>query len=403
GGTYRTSANDKIGRLQSYEATPSNGTGNGNAIYGTTSGDGAASGIILTPDKMTTTNSLSGGNITDMTTTRTSSASFSQPYDNLTGDSYFAVTAAYKTATPNTVGQSRTTQTMNGFFGGIVDQVDSNSNFSSRVIGNSDPTNVSISTDKTNNRVSATITVPTWDTGTQAQFNLGGTTGSNVSTSAFIDDNIYAARDHDPSTSTVGGTTTGVASNTQIVSYNTAAVDTLFTNAGVTKCTCAFLSWGWWGGDVAYSNSASYNAGGRDRLNLVPYVAGTLSLTSDVNAQTSTATYNGMMWGNVNNNGKSYIQAGTYQNVWSFGNRSGVVTATFDGTTFGGGVTANTVMTGGATVGTNGTAITSGNKSLTLNGAFFSGGAGNPDAGQAGSFSITGNNYKAGGVFAGQK
>jgi hypothetical protein len=100
---------------------------------------------------------------------------------------------------------------------------------------------------------------------------------------------------------------------------------------------------------------------------------------------------------------KVVVLRNRYQNVWSFGNRSGVVTATFDGTTYGGGVTANTVMTGGATFGTNGTAITAGGRSLTLNGAFFSGGTGNPVAGQGGSFAIAGSSYKAGGTFAAQK
>ena len=47
--------------------------------------------------------------------------------------------------------------------------------------------------------------------------------------------------------------------------------------------------------------------------------------------------------------------------------------------------------------------IVSGGKSLSLNGAFFSGGSGNPVAGQAGSFGVTGTNYKAAGTFAAQK
>jgi len=113
---------------------------------------------------------------------------------------------------------------------------------------------------------------------------------------------------------------------------------------------------------------------------------------------------------NVGNNDRGYVAAGSYQNVWSFGSRSGAVTATFDGTTFGNGST-NTYMTGAnaVTFGTltaqGGTSapIVAGSKSLSINGAFFSGGAGNPVAGQAGSFSITGTNYKAAGTFAAQK
>src|SRR5207237_8201541 len=130
-----------------------------------------------------------------------------------------------------------------------------------------------------------------------------------------------------------------VTSRTTIVSYNAAPVDSLFTQAGVTPCTCSFLTWGWWSGDVK-------NPGGRDRLNFATYVVGTQSLVADINAMTSTATYRGHLAGNVDANGKQYIQVGSYQNVWNFGARNGVATVNFDGMNFGGGSTANTFMTG---------------------------------------------------------
>jgi len=404
-GTYRLGANQQVGRLVSAESTPL--TGNGNAIYGTPSGDGAASAIVLTPDKLTSTASISGGLVTDVTTTRTSQASFNQPYTNLSGSDYFSATAAYATTTPSGVGTNRTTQTLNGFVGGVVDSVDSSGNtFASRSIATSDPTALTLSTNATNNRASATVNVANWDGSTSASFQLGGTTGSNNASSAFIDNQNYAVRDRTAdigNTTSIAGSSANVTSNTTMVSYNVAPAANLFSNAGVTPCTCSFLTWGWWGGDISYSNNSTYNPGGRDRLNFATYVAGTLSTASDINALSSTATYNGHMVGNVNSNGSSYVAAGSYQNVWSFGNRSGAVTASFDGTTYGSNVTANTVMTGGVTFGTNGSPITSGGKSLTLNGAFFSGGSGNPVAGQAGSFAISGTNYKAGGTFAAQK
>ena len=403
--SYRLGATQQIARSVSAESTPL--TGNGNAIYGTAAGgDGAASGIILTPDKLTSTASITGGLVSDVTTVRTSQASFNQPLTNLTGQDYFSVNAAYKTATPTGLGTTKTTQTLNGFVGGVVDQRDGSGNFSSRTVTTSDPTTLTLNTNAPNNRASVDVTTGNWDTSTSATFRLGGTTGGNEASSAFIDNANYAVRDR---TSTIGNTTTvagsdaNVTSNTAMVSYSVAPAANLFTGAGVTPCTCAFMTWGWWGGDVSYSNSSTYNPGGRDRLNFATYVAGNLSVASDINALSSTATYNGHMVGNVVNGGNSYVQPGSYQNVWNFGNRSGIVTATFDGTTYGGGVTANTVMTGGATFGTNGTAIAAGGRSLTLNGAFFSGGTNNPVAGQGGSFAITGTAYKAGGTFAAQK
>jgi hypothetical protein len=193
-----------------------------------------------------------------------------------------------------------------------------------------------------------------------------------------------------------------------MVSYNTAPTTAFFQSAGVTPCTCEFLTWGWWSGDVSYGSGSVYNAGGRDRLNLASYVAGTLSNQADLsslNMQNATATYNGHMVGNVLNNGSAYIAAGSYTNQWSFGARSGIATITFDGARYGGGITANTVLNGGGpTFQTTAPLPSSGvtGRSLTLNGSFFASPS-DPAKYQAGSFGVTGAAYKAGGIFAGQK
>ncbi|MBS0537601.1 MAG: FecR domain-containing protein [Proteobacteria bacterium] len=416
-GTYRLGGNQKIGRQVSAESTPL--TPNGNAIYGlpgaNTEHDGAAAGMILTSDRLSSTASITSGNVSQVTTVRTPQASFDQPFDNLPGTSYLNVTAATKVDPPGGLGTTRTTQTMNGFVGGIVDSVDSSNNYSSRTVTTTDPTAMTLSTNATTNRASVELNVDKWDaqTTTSASFKLGATTGGNGAVSAFIDDKNYAVRDRGTEAGTptsVGGLTSNVTSSTTMVSYNVAPAADFFAASGVTPCTCEFMTWGWWGGDMSYATTGTYNPGGRDRINLATYVAGNLSVASDINALTSTATYNGHMVGNVNNNGSSYIAAGSYQNVWNFGSRSGAVTATFDGTTFGNGST-NTYMTGASTPnfgtlsaqGGTSAPIVAGGRSLTLNGAFMSGGAGNPVAGQAGSFAVTGTNYQAGGTFAAQK
>jgi trimeric autotransporter adhesin len=350
--------------------------------------------------------------VTDVTTTRTSQAAYNQPSANVTGTSYLSVNVATATATPSGVGASRTTQTLNGFVGGVVQQVDSSgANLTTRTMTTSDPTALVLNTSATNNRASADITVANWGTSggnpVSATFHLGGTTGGNDASSSFIDDNTYAVRDRTAAvgnTTTVGGSSSTVTSSTTLVSYATAPTPTLFSNASVTACTCSFLTWGWWGGNVNYSNTSGYAPGSADRMNFATYVAGTLSTASTINALSSTATYNGQMVGNVVNGANSYVQAGSYQNVWSFGSQNGVVTANFDGTSFGGGVTANTFKTGDVTFGTSSGGITAGGKTLTLNGAFFSSASnGSNAAGQAGSFAITGSAYKAGGTFAAQK
>lgn len=413
--TYRTSSNfntddGKIGTLTANEATPNSGAANsnnvgsdnkGNAIYGSA----GSLGLILTPDQMTSSNAGGGGggNVTGITTSRTFQAAYQQPYTNLSGSDYYSVTGAYQTTTPSSVGTSRTNTNSNstqlrGYVGGVVEQVDQGGTFSTRAVTSTDPSNFSLKTDPSVNRASAEFTVSNWDTSTSATFKLGSTTSSNVSTSAFIDDNIYALRDRPSSigagSTEIGGSATGVTSNTFIVSYNTAAADSLFTNAGVTKCTCAFLTWGWWSGDIAYGSTSAYNAQGRDRLNLATYVAGTLAQSTQL-PLTGSATYSGMLWGNVADGNRQYLQAGSYSNNWNFGSRTGATSVSFDGTNFSGNTSAST-----GSVNFSGS-ITQGSKTLNLNGSFV--GSGTPPAGQMGSFSITGTNYKAAGSFAAQK
>ncbi len=423
--TYRTSSNlntsnGKIGRLFSDASTPSNGTSSGNAIYGTpgTGNDGAASAIVIVPDKMETTGSGSANNVTSYTTTRTPQAAFNQPYTDLSNsaNNYYFVTAATKTTTPSGVGttalrnnRSITANTaLNGFIGGIAEQVDSGSNFTTRLITTTDATKLQIETSADNNRAAAKIEIGNWSGTNTAIFRLGGTTGSNVATSAYIDDNLYAMRDRRTGMTdltTVGGSSTGITSNTVMVSYNTAPIDSLFTNATttanpITKCVCSFMSWGLWSGDVAYGTGAAVNVGGRDRLNFATYVAGTLASASQLPTGNIEATYNGHLAGNVDANGRQYIQVGSYSNTWNFLNRSGNTSVYFDGTSFSGTTSANA-----GSVNFNGN-MTTGNKTLTLNGSFM--GSGTPPQGQAGSFKIEGPNtggqaYKAAGIFAAQK
>ena len=71
----------------------------------------------------------------------------------------------------------------------------------------------------------------------------------------------------------------------------------------------------------------------------------TISELATLNQQRATATYNGPVQAFVNNNYSSPV-TGTYQNVWSFGNRNGVATVKLDGSTYGGGTMPNVSLTG---------------------------------------------------------
>ena len=97
---------------------------------------------------------------------------------------------------PQDLGQTRTTQTMNGYVGGLVEQ--RNGNTFKTVVPSSpsstQPTDVSISTNAQTNQAMGTIVMRGLD-GTllpTATLQLGGQSGANGPASAFIDDSRYA-------------------------------------------------------------------------------------------------------------------------------------------------------------------------------------------------------------------
>ena len=393
-GTYRLGGNSNVGRLSSAESTPT--TGAGDAIYGAN-----AANLVLTPDQLSTSYTTTSGNVSSFSTTRTAQASSDFANGALTASSYYNVNIASQTSTSSTTSASRTSQTLSGFVAGLVDQINSSGNYTStRAFGNDGAgPNLSITTSPSTNRVSATITQQNWAPSVSATFNLGSTTGTDAATSAFINDNTYGATTAATGTPTTftGNTTAAGSSSTTLVSGNTnpAALTSLYTAAGVTACTCSFLTWGWWSGGVNYTSG--YNAGGTDSVNLAPYVAGTLTdattLTNMHNGNV-TATYNGDMVGNVRTSSGAYIAVGSYQNTFNFGSNTGTISANFDGTPYSGtnSVSGNTI-TGN---------ISGTNRTGTLNGAFFGAGA----AGQAGTFGITnttGPAYNAAGTFKAQR
>lgn len=409
-GTYRLGADQPIGRLTSSASTFD--VGGANSIFGP-----GAEAMVYTPSSVSSSYTASGGIVQSGTTTRTPQASFDQPYANLMGSDYYVATAATKASSSASDGP-RTTQTKTGFAGGLVDKLDSGGHISTRTVGSS---SMSIHTNAVNNRVFANITFADWDTAsTMASFNLGATVDGPAATGSFYNDKIYAARDRPVGTflnrltsvSTDGGDS-DVTSRTSLISYNAAPVGQFFASQGVTPCSCDFMTWGWWGGDVRYNVGSSYNPDGRDRLNLATYVAGTLTTRSELNTlntMNATATYTGHLVGNVKNGSNSYVAAGSYTNAWSFGTQTGRASVRFDGATYGTGFTANTALNGGSAMTFSTTApipsnagpgLTTG-RSLTLNGAFANA-PGVVAKGQLGNFQITGPAYQAGGTFAAQK
>ena len=115
--------------------------------------------------------------------------------------------------------------------------------------------------------------------------------------------------------------------------------------------------------------------------------------------QTATATYVGGMVGIVNGHTTA---TGSYQNTWNFGTNSGQVGATFGGARFQGGTVG--IANGRAFITQAPIQSNNTDRKLQLEGVFV--GSGSQPSNQIGAFNITSTNsgnYRATGVFAGQK
>lgn len=400
--SYRTGAADPVGRLTSAVSTVE--TGSGNAIFGP-----SGETMVFSTSRLSSTVVSSGGTVTSATSSRVAQAGFDQPYGNLSGSPYFNVSTAVRTATPAGLGETRTSRTVNGYVGGVLEKIDGAGNPSTRAFGtaNALPTHLALTTDATTNRALAEITVAQWDTNVSNTFRLGSLVGDSYGSSSFIDDKVYALRSRPAgSTAAEANVTAGsapprgavdtTAFTAVMASSGAAGLPAVFQQSGVTPCVCEFLTWGWWSKEYQYASSFWFNPGGRDRINLATYVAGTLTPSVSL-PTTGTATYSGHAVGSVVNGANAYVAVGNYSNVWNFSSQTGAVTiSNFDGATYSG----SAALTGGTG---NFTATLAGaGRTGAVAGSFFSSSS-TPAKGQAGAFSVTGPNYKAGGTFAAQK
>ncbi|WP_428673495.1 FecR domain-containing protein [Reyranella sp.] len=283
------------------------------------------------------------------------------------------------------------TQSVNGFASGLVTTVNGNAVTTSvPVLGG--PTDVKGSFNAATGQVATTIVLRQADSSVTT-LQLGGT----PSTGVLINEKSYAMVTTDdasrPSTVQVNGSTYNVQNSSFVLSSGY-----LQQPGSFGSCTCEYLTWGQWGTVITYPNN--YRPNQVDIVSLSPYVAG--SMTPQVlMPQTGSATYTGSMMGNVSNNGSTpYSATGSYSSTWGFASRAGSFNASFDGTSYSGSAKAS--------AGSGGTSFTGnfsgGGRSGNLSGAFF---ASPTDAAkyQAGAFTIGTNttNYKAAGVFAGQR
>jgi trimeric autotransporter adhesin len=181
-------------------------------------------------------------------------------------------------ALPSNVGTSRTTQTLSGYFGGVM---------SPQVVGSGFPTpyavtgTATIPTDATNNRLGATTFSGRDPFGTNTlTLNFGrsqaGTTRIN---STFIDDGNFSAVEDQFKPSQVNGVNIQLngdptqASRIGLVTSNTVPSTSLLP-AGVSYCQCQYLQWGYWTGELDTPDAAGTGVIRRDVAHINTWVAG---------------------------------------------------------------------------------------------------------------------------------
>jgi hypothetical protein len=185
------------------------------------------------------------------------------------------------------------------------------------------------------------------------------------------------------------------------VNANTQTFLSSISSATVTPCQCDYTRWGFWSSYVTRTDTDD-PVGFSDRGNLNLWVGGVPAKAADI-PTTGTATYNGHVIANVNNNGSQYIAAGTFTDAVNFGTRTGAVAiGNLDNSNYTGTVNLApaSVQFGGNLVGS------IGSRTAVINGSFFQGGPANstPLYGEmAGSINLTGTNYLGSGIFAGRK
>jgi hypothetical protein len=318
---------------------------------------------------------------------------------------------------------SRTSRNMLGYIGGVTQTITTSGVAQSRIFwtlstsgGTTDATlgdititaNGKVRTSASANKVQASFNAANaLGTATSAilrtQFGdldptAFGDASSTKGHSAFFDDESFGAGAADNGTNQVDGTNVlGDRAQLYLVTNVSEATASLFSAAGVTACTCAFLNWGLWGGNL--ENSVASN---NERVHLAGWVAGQLPTQVQV-PTTGTATYSGHLIGSVVSGAAAYVAAGGFQNAWNFGTRSGTLSITnFDGRSFSGSASAPV----GSPRDFSGSFHTSG-FSGQLRGSFFRSST-DVVAGQGGDFHIidtatSGTNYKASGIFAAQR
>ncbi|MTH97462.1 hypothetical protein E1297_15825 [Roseibium sp. RKSG952] len=236
---------------------------------------------------------------------------------------------------------------------------------------------------------------------------FGSPAGAGDSRSVFIDDDTYAARHAaGPETSALTletGQKVRPRSGTEPGSY--LVPGTLVNGAdaaifqGTSKCTCAFLEWGYWGTAMTSEDGALADGSRQDGVHLGTWVAGNVTNSADL-PRVGSATYAGHAVGNVVNGNRQYLATGNFTKSVDFARRTGTASVTgFDGRSFQSDLREQIVPSGNLFTGT----VRGPGLSGSMNTSIVSGPRSNHD-GVIGNFNVRdASNWRATGIVAGEK
>jgi hypothetical protein len=251
------------------------------------------------------------------------------------------------------------------------------------------PENVEINTNPANNTVEAKFNLQGQIKDQFTLFNLGSLETNG--TSAFVDDNRFAAR----SPHNVDGPEVAMVTAELFRDEKTGKLPaSLNLPDGSSIPKYEHLKWGFFFGDTITTARA------REHVHLGTWIAGKILDVEQVKALKGTAIYTGHSIGNVYNNGSMYTAVGSFQNRWDFDQRIGKVQMNFDKTDY----------TGKTTIGNNSntfigtlSAPSAPARSGGLQGSFVAPANPTPVA-VMGNFAIAeGNTYRAAGTFGAEQ
>ena len=319
---------------------------------------------------------------------------------------------------PGSVGTVRNNVSFNGWVAGAVQRFDSafvpistcsGSHICTFRTATVNPANVLYQTNLTTNQAFASATVDLVTLGALANNTVRfGDTGGSTGQSAFIDDGLVGMIETAALTGLqINGT--ALADAHLYLVTDDLVPDTSLLPAGASFCVCAFMRWGYFGGELVTSGSND-----KTLIHLANFVVGDIPTATEILGLSGSATYNGHAIGTVATgtpHNTMYHAAGDFTMTYSFASDTGSATISqWDNAHFGGGgatFTFNLTAVSGQEQRYDGFASASPagfSATANIRGSFFRNG-GDPAGGTGGHFEFFNSplSYSAFGIFAGQK